>query len=56
MMINTSPLPDDIYYHIKSVFCFTRDKMKMIWFDHDIVDINVYSYSEGIKSIDDENI
>jgi hypothetical protein len=54
MMINTSPLPDDIYYQIKSVFCFTRNKMKMIWFDHDIVDINVYLYSYGIKSRDDE--
>jgi hypothetical protein len=28
--------------------------MKMIWFDHDIVDINVYLYSYGIKSRDDE--
>lgn len=47
-IFNTDPLPDDIYYQIKSLFCFTRDQMKMRWFDHDIRDIN--AYSEGVKS------
>lgn len=46
--LNTDPLPDDIYYQIKSLFCFTRNQMKMRWFDHDIRDIN--TYSEGVKS------
>lgn len=46
--LNTDPLPNDIYYQIKSLFCFTRVQMKMRWFDHDIRDIN--AYSEGVKS------
>ena len=54
IMINTDFLPGDIYYQIKSLFCFTRDEMKMRWFDHDIRDIDVYLYSEGVKSRYDE--
>lgn len=54
IMINTNLLPNDIYYQIKSLFYFTRDEMKMRWFDHDIRDIDVYLYSEGVKSRYDE--
>lgn len=50
-IINTDPLPNDIYFQIKNVFYFTRDEMKMRWFDYDIISIYKYSeYFEGVKS------